>query len=331
MAHELEAIYLQLLKFYSIRFPSNPKAMLERDLSSRCIEGKTRDQALVEMYTELPQAIQKYRNDMIIDIRGRVSAILKNLAKEFSKVEVVADYATEEQRIEITSMIERIQSYEEKMRVKLEGLYAVLISRSKMDESEYSVEILGELHLLGDGQMKFDIILVALVYNSSGNAIAAKELEIKRKGLFGFTPFKLTFNRLSDKPDRIKIYPEVNSKYLMHTCAWGDNKKISEIQDGIYSINVEGRIVEKSNAKEVETKYGMTNLAVANLEDESGNIQLNLWGSQIDLVSKGDIIKVINAYVSTYEEKLNLNVPSFKGKIVIIPLNATYKEWGYSS
>jgi rubrerythrin len=83
------------------------------------------------------------------------------------------------------------------------------------------------------------------------------------------------------------------------------------------SLDVEGYVTEKSESIEVDTKYGKTKLAKAVLKDDTGEILLNLWGNQIQMVEIGDLIRVEDAYIQVYDGKTTLNIPK-RGKILVL-------------
>ncbi|MEM5829653.1 MAG: OB-fold nucleic acid binding domain-containing protein [Candidatus Aenigmatarchaeota archaeon] len=93
--------------------------------------------------------------------------------------------------------------------------------------------------------------------------------------------------------------------------------KIRDIKVGMSNISVEGKITEISETRDVQTKYGRRSVADATLEDETGSINLSLWGDQIDSVSVGDRVLISGAFVTEFREKLQLSVPR-SGKIEIL-------------
>jgi len=99
----------------------------------------------------------------------------------------------------------------------------------------------------------------------------------------------------------------------------GEVVRITDLKDGMSSKTVEGRITEISEEREVDTRYGKARLAYAMLEDDTGKIQLNLWGEDIDRVKEGDIVRVCNGYVIKYEDTVTLNVPKKRGTIIVNP------------
>lgn len=92
--------------------------------------------------------------------------------------------------------------------------------------------------------------------------------------------------------------------------------KISEIKGGMSNVAVEGKVIDISETRDVQTKYGKRSVADAILEDETGQISVSLWEGQISSVSVGDKISVSGAYVTEFRDRLQLSVPR-AGKIEI--------------
>jgi ssDNA-binding replication factor A large subunit len=93
--------------------------------------------------------------------------------------------------------------------------------------------------------------------------------------------------------------------------------KISELKVGMSGVSIEGRIVEISEAREVNTKYGRREVADVLVEDDTGQIDLSLWGDQIKGVKVNDKVSINGAFVSEFRGKLKLNIPR-SGKLEII-------------
>jgi replication factor A1 len=93
--------------------------------------------------------------------------------------------------------------------------------------------------------------------------------------------------------------------------------KIKEIKSGMSNVSVEGKIVEISETRDVQTKYGKRSVADATLEDETGSIGLSLWEDQIDSVSVGDKVLISGAFVTQFRDKLQLSIPR-SGKIEVL-------------
>ena len=92
--------------------------------------------------------------------------------------------------------------------------------------------------------------------------------------------------------------------------------KVSELKDGAGRVNIEVKVVEKEEAREINTKFGRTKVANTVVEDDSGTIVLVLWGDDADKVKEGDTVKIENGYVKAWNGTLQLNVGKY-GKLVV--------------
>jgi len=94
--------------------------------------------------------------------------------------------------------------------------------------------------------------------------------------------------------------------------------KVKELMEGMKNINIEGKVVDIQDPREVKTKYGKTFLAKAKLEDDSGKINLTLWGDDALNVKEGMFIKIENGFVNSWNNEPQLTVGRF-GKLSIKP------------
>jgi len=93
--------------------------------------------------------------------------------------------------------------------------------------------------------------------------------------------------------------------------------KISEIKRGSSNVSIQAKVIDISDSRDVQTKYGKRSVADATLEDDSGQISLTLWEEKISSVKIGDLINVSGAYVTEFRDKIQLNIPR-TGKIEIV-------------
>jgi replication factor A1 len=84
-------------------------------------------------------------------------------------------------------------------------------------------------------------------------------------------------------------------------------------------VNVEAKIVEKGNPREVVSRFKDETYKVADavVADETGSIKLTLWNEQIDQVNVNDKVKIENGYVTTFRGEVQLNVGKY-GKLTIV-------------
>jgi len=74
-------------------------------------------------------------------------------------------------------------------------------------------------------------------------------------------------------------------------------------------VDVEASVIEKSDAREVRSRYTNETYRVADatIEDETGTITLTLWNEQVEQVNVGDRVKIENGYIKSFRDVLQLN------------------------
>ena len=88
--------------------------------------------------------------------------------------------------------------------------------------------------------------------------------------------------------------------------------KISEVQPGMSKVNIKGKVVEIGKIRDVRTRYGKdTRVANIVVEDESGKLKLTLWGDQIEKVSVGNTVEVINGFAREWQGEVQVSVGKF--------------------
>lgn len=94
--------------------------------------------------------------------------------------------------------------------------------------------------------------------------------------------------------------------------------KIKELRDGMKRVSIEAKVVEKSDTREVTSKFKNETykIADAQIADETGTIKLTLWNEQIDQVNVDNIVKVENGYVTSFRGEIQLNVGKY-GKLTV--------------
>lgn len=84
--------------------------------------------------------------------------------------------------------------------------------------------------------------------------------------------------------------------------------KINQVTSDMNDVSVEATVVEVSDTRDVNTRYGPRKVATAVIEDESGRINLTLWEDQIKKVEQGKKVKIAGAYVTEWNDQLQLNM-----------------------
>ena len=89
--------------------------------------------------------------------------------------------------------------------------------------------------------------------------------------------------------------------------------KVKELRDGMKRVNIKGRVTEKSDPREVTSKFKDQTYRVATvvMADDTGTIKLTLWNDQIEMVNVNDIVRIENGYVTSFRGEIQLNVGKF--------------------
>jgi replication factor A1 len=94
--------------------------------------------------------------------------------------------------------------------------------------------------------------------------------------------------------------------------------KIKDLHDGMKRVSIEAKVVEKSDAREVQSRVRNQTYRVADavITDETGSIKLTLWNEQIDQVKVDDVVKIENGYVTSFRGEMQLNAGKY-GKLTV--------------
>jgi len=94
--------------------------------------------------------------------------------------------------------------------------------------------------------------------------------------------------------------------------------KIKELRNGMKRVNVVAKVIEKSDPREVISRYKdeVYRVATAVISDGTGTVKLTLWNDQIDQVNINDTVKIENGYISTFRGEIQLNVGRY-GKLSV--------------
>ncbi|VVB74906.1 Single-stranded DNA binding protein Ssb [Candidatus Tiddalikarchaeum anstoanum] len=84
---------------------------------------------------------------------------------------------------------------------------------------------------------------------------------------------------------------------------------IAQLIPGMKDLKINGKIDSKSEKRSVNTRYGKTFVCDVLLKDESGKVELTLWGDQAGLVKEGDNVEIHGAYTTEWQGITKLNIP----------------------
>ena len=94
--------------------------------------------------------------------------------------------------------------------------------------------------------------------------------------------------------------------------------KIRDLRNGMKRVSVEAKVVEKSDPREVLSRFKdeTHKVATAIIADETGTIKLTLWNEQINQVNVDNTVKVENGYVTSFKGEIQLNIGRY-GKFTV--------------
>jgi replication factor A1 len=93
--------------------------------------------------------------------------------------------------------------------------------------------------------------------------------------------------------------------------------KISELKPGMKRVEIEAKVLNLSETREVTTRAGeQSRVATADVTDDSGTVKLTLWNEQIDQVKVNSSVKIENGYVTSFRGETQLNVGRY-GKLTV--------------
>jgi len=95
--------------------------------------------------------------------------------------------------------------------------------------------------------------------------------------------------------------------------------RIKELRDGMRRVDVTAKIIEKSEPREVRSRYSDETHRVADamISDDTGTIKLTLWNEQIDQVDVNDVVRIDNGYITSFRGEIQLNVGRY-GKLSVV-------------
>lgn len=104
---------------------------------------------------------------------------------------------------DVSHLIERLEAFEDRLGVTLEGLYAA-------QDTEYGqLEVNGELHPREGTGLNEDLEVVATLYDSAGRIIGVTSERMYSNRFFGFEAFSAFFSEVGNPPvAKIRVYPK---------------------------------------------------------------------------------------------------------------------------
>lgn len=102
---------------------------------------------------------------------------------------------------DITKLLERLEAFEERLGVTLEGLFA------SIDQNKY-ITVNGEIHPREGTQLTQNVQLVVSAYDSSGRVLNTASNYFRADSFFGFETFSITLVPSPVAVSKVRIYPK---------------------------------------------------------------------------------------------------------------------------
>jgi len=95
--------------------------------------------------------------------------------------------------------------------------------------------------------------------------------------------------------------------------------KIGDLRQGMRRVDVEAKVLEVSEPREVQSRYTgeRFKVAEATISDGTGTIKLVLWNEQIEQVNPDDTVRIENGYIKIFRGEMQLNVGRY-GKLTVL-------------
>ncbi|ALU11621.1 single-stranded DNA-binding protein [Ignicoccus islandicus DSM 13165] len=83
--------------------------------------------------------------------------------------------------------------------------------------------------------------------------------------------------------------------------------KISDLKEG-KSVTIKGKVLETSEVKTVQTKYGPRELSEAVIGDETGKVRVTLWGDKAGTLKEGEVVEIRDGWTTSFRGEVKVNV-----------------------
>ena len=94
--------------------------------------------------------------------------------------------------------------------------------------------------------------------------------------------------------------------------------RISELTTGQKNISIGGIVSYIGQPREVTLKSGETETVTSiTLQDDSGSISVNIWGSLVDNIKLNSEIRIEKGYFNEFRDNLQFNL-GYYGKIFLL-------------
>jgi len=91
-------------------------------------------------------------------------------------------------------------------------------------------------------------------------------------------------------------------------------QKIIDLKPNQENVTVKARVLEAHPSKTINTRKGVRTISNAVIGDETGRVEVTLWGSKAGSLNVGDAVEIIGAWTTVFKGRIQLNI----GKSTIV-------------
>ncbi len=142
------------------------------------------------------------------ETKAEIQKLLKEKELELKKAKIEDQRIRDEAKpVEITSIIERLELIEEKLGVRFDGIYGVLVKRAWDNPIDFLIEV--NLDVVGtEDTLKRSFKPTLSAYNSAGQLLNTNTSFIHNVNFLGIQSIKIQL-LCAEAPLRLRLYPVV--------------------------------------------------------------------------------------------------------------------------
>lgn len=111
-------------------------------------------------------------------------------------------------KLDLTSKIERLEAFEERLMVNFKSLSAFMDANEDEEDDYITVDVRGEVHAATGTKIKKNTTVVIAIYDNSDRVIGTSESTYYADDFFGFDTFSESVHISVRNIAKIRIYPK---------------------------------------------------------------------------------------------------------------------------
>lgn len=78
-------------------------------------------------------------------------------------------------------------------------------------------------------------------------------------------------------------------------------EKVGNLKPNMESVDLTVRVLEATDARQIQTKNGTRTISEAIVGDDTGRVKLTLWGKHAGSIKEGQVVKIENAWTTAFK------------------------------